>query len=473
MAAVSNSLRRQIEKLEAQFTVDDEKLKAISRHFVGELEKGLSKEGGSLPMNPTWIVSLPDGNEQGTYITLEIGGTNVRVHQITLTGRTSQFDRISSEWGIPKDIKSADADTFWDFVAGCLDKFLEQHPDAREKKLPLSLIFSYPVTQDHINAGILQRWTKGFNVSGVEGQDVVPMFREALMRRQIPVTLEVLTNDTTATLIASAYADPRTRIGCIFGTGCNAAYMEDCGSIPKLAHLRLPPDMPMAINCEWGAFDNERKVLPRTPYDVTIDDTSPRPGQQVFEKMVAGLYLGEIFRLVLLDFHDNRAVGIFEGQDVSKLREPYSLDSSILSLVAKDESKDHREIRHFFQSKLGLTCRDAELELVRRASTVILMRAARLVACGIAAICTKKGYESCRVGAEGSLIEKHPRFRGVLTQSLRRILDWPDKKNPNDEDPVEIIISGGSGLGAAVVAELTLRRIREGNTYGVLQVAQS
>lgn len=27
--------------------------------------------------------------------------------------------------------------------------------------------------------------------------------------------------------------------------------MESAGAIPKLADLNLPPDMPMAINCEW------------------------------------------------------------------------------------------------------------------------------------------------------------------------------------------------------------------------------
>lgn len=123
------------------------------------------------------------------------------------------------------------------------------------------------------------------------------------------------------------------RIGCIFGTGCNAAYIENCGSIPKLAHLNLPPETPMAINCEWGAFDNEHKVLPRTPYDIAIDKDSPRPGQQAFEKMIAGLYLGEIFRLIMVDLHDKKEVNIFAGQDISKLRKPYSLDSSFLSSI--------------------------------------------------------------------------------------------------------------------------------------------
>lgn len=140
-------------------------------------------------------------------------------------------------------------------------------------------------------------------------------------------------NDTTGTLIASAYTDTEMKIGCIFGTGCNAAYMENVGSIPKLAHMDLDPDLPMAINCEWGAFDNEHKILPRTQYDVVVDNDSPRPGQQAFEKMIAGLYLGELFRLVLVDLHDKKDVKIFEGQDIVKLRKAYSLDASFLSAI--------------------------------------------------------------------------------------------------------------------------------------------
>lgn len=107
--------------------------------------------------------------------------------------------------------------------------------------------------------------------------------------------------------------------------------MENCGSIPKLAHMNLDPNLPMAINCEWGAFDNEHQVLPRTPYDIIVDKESPRPGQQAFEKCIAGLYLGEIFRLVLVDLHDNKH--IFEGQDIKYLRKPYTLDSSFLSAI--------------------------------------------------------------------------------------------------------------------------------------------
>ena len=145
--------------------------------------------------------------------------------------------------------------------------------------------------------------------------------------------MSALINDTTGTMIASAYTDPEMKIGCIFGTGTNAAYMEHCGEIPKIAHMNLPADMPMAINCEYGAFDNSHKVLPRTKYDLIVDKESPRPGQQTFEKMIAGLYLGELYRLVLLDLAENPEVKLFAGQDITCLHKPYTLDSSFLSEI--------------------------------------------------------------------------------------------------------------------------------------------
>lgn len=51
------------------------------------------------------------------------------------------------------------------------------------KELHLGFTFSYPCTQNAIDHGILQRWTKGFDIEGVEGHDVVPMFEAALERK--------------------------------------------------------------------------------------------------------------------------------------------------------------------------------------------------------------------------------------------------------------------------------------------------
>jgi hexokinase len=43
-----SDLKAQIDKLEEIFTVSTTKLKEISDHFVSELQRGLSKEGGTI-----------------------------------------------------------------------------------------------------------------------------------------------------------------------------------------------------------------------------------------------------------------------------------------------------------------------------------------------------------------------------------------------------------------------------------------
>lgn len=87
-----------------------------------------------------------------------------------------------------------------------------------------------------------------------------PFFTSRSKNQNVPITFSALINDTTGTLIASNYVDPATKIAVIFGTGCNAAYMETVENIPKMKGLGLPDKQEMAINCEWGAFDSFEHV---------------------------------------------------------------------------------------------------------------------------------------------------------------------------------------------------------------------
>ena len=416
-------------------------------------------------------MDFPDGYETGTFLALDMGGTNLRVCEIILPEEKGEFDIIQSKYRMPEELKTGTSEELWEYIADCIQQFIEYHHEVEnlEKldKIPLGFTFSFPATQNYIDNGILQRWTKGFDISGVEGKDVAPLFEAALAKRKLPVRLSALINDTTGTLIASAYTDDTTRIGCIFGTGCNAAYMENCGSVPKIASYNLPPDMPIAINCEYGAFDNEHVVLPRTSYDIIIDKDSPRPGQQAFEKMIAGLYLGELFRLVLVDLHDNKSCKVFQGQDISKLRGAYTLDSSFLSMIEEDPFENLTETGDLFFRELGIKANKPELELCRRLAELIGTRAARLSACGVAAICKKKNIETCHVGADGSVFNKYPHFKARGAVALREILDW----EKGEKDPISILAAeDGSGVGAALIAALTIKRVKAGNLAGIRNV---
>jgi hexokinase len=131
-------------------------------------------------------MAFPTGHETGTYLALDMGGTNLRVCEITLTDAKSEFDIIQSKYKMPEELKTGQAEELWEYIADCLQQFIEHHHHGREKELgtlPLGFTFSYPATQDYIDHGVLQRWTKGFDIDGVEGKNVVPMFEAALAKR--------------------------------------------------------------------------------------------------------------------------------------------------------------------------------------------------------------------------------------------------------------------------------------------------
>lgn len=107
--------------------------------------------------------------------------------------------------------------------------------------------------------------------------------------------------------------------------------------------------------------------------------------------------------------------------------------------------------------------------MIRRTAQLIGTRAARLSHCGVAAVSKKTGCESFHVGADGSVFGKYPHFKARGAQALREILDWPAKTDAGEEDPIEVLpAEDGSGVGAALVAALTLTRAKEGLMAGIL-----
>lgn len=73
----------------------------------------------------------------------------------------------------------------FDHIGQCLADFLEEHDLKESKQLPLGFTFSFPVQQENLTTGKLISWTKGFNATGVVGQDVVQFLRDACNRRKV------------------------------------------------------------------------------------------------------------------------------------------------------------------------------------------------------------------------------------------------------------------------------------------------
>ena len=477
MTDVPPEYRVELDRLTEEFSIPEARLKEIVQRFRKELDDGLAHHEQNIAMHQTWVHSLPSGNERGTFLTLDLGGTNLRVCQITLHGHSKPEGEEKTElkqeqYKLPSELKTGTAEGLWDFVAGKLEDFVKKtglrNKYTKETPMPLGFTFSYPATQARIDHAVLKTWTKGFDIKDVEGHDVAAALRGKIEARNLPVELICVINDTVGALVASAYNDPKTIIGAIFGTGCNAAYMAELDSIGKMrecdrADARKYGNK-MAINCEYGAFDNAGAVLPRTRYDKHIDEASPRPGEQAFEKLSAGLYLGEILRLVLLDLKERGVV--FQDKHVNGLKQPYALDTAFLSTLEDDASKDFSASRSAFQEFLGFEPEEKEIKLARHLAALISTRAARLCACGVAALCLKEGISEGHVAADGSVANKHPQFKKRWARALGEVLGWEEEDKSGEREeraPIRITSAeDGSGIGCAVVAAMEVRRRREG-----------
>ncbi|KAF8520336.1 hexokinase [Hysterangium stoloniferum] len=460
--ATKKTMADYLRKYESLFTLTPQRMRMIVEAFKETLDKGLKENDQIVPMIPTFVFGWPTGNEKGDYLAVDLGGTNLRVCLVTLEGG-GKFELTQAKYRLTEEQKQEDGQKLFDFCAECLGVFIKTQLDEEISKiepgqeLPLGFTFSYPSEQERIDHGRLMRWTKGFGAPNTEGRDVAAMFRESLQKLNLPVNITALINDTTGTLIASSYVTPGTKIGCIFGTGCNAAYMEKIGNIGKMNHLNLPPDQEMAINCEWGAFDSfEHEHLPRTKYDIIVDETSNKPGGQAFEKLISGRYLGEILRLVICELIDEGV--LFLGQETYKLEKPYAFDTAFLSLMESDPTDELLMIIGIFTHFFAIETTLAERQFFRALARLVGRRAARLSACGIAAIVSKTGCldEGCLVGADGSLYNKYPKFPDRIHEGLTDIFGEKGKKivTHHAED--------GSGVGSAIIAAMTKIRKDKG-----------
>jgi len=454
-----------LRKYESLFTLTPQRMRMIVEAFKDALELGLQKENQVVPMIPTFVFGWPEGQEIGDYLALDLGGTNLRVCLVTLQG-DGKFEVAQAKYRLTEEQKHEDAQKLFDFCAECLKTFLEANIGEEKgslikpgQELPLGFTFSYPCIQNKIDHGQLIRWTKGFAAPNAEGEDIAEMFRHSLANANLPIKLRALINDTTGTLIASHYVDTQTKIACIFGTGCNAAYMEKVSAIEKISSLGIDPDAEMVINCEWGAFDSfEHEHLPRTKYDAIVDETSNKPGEQAFEKLISGAYLGEILRLVICELIDEGV--IFLGQNTYKIERPYVFDTAFLSLMESDPTDELLMIIGIFSHFFALETTLAERQFFRALAKLIGRRAARLSACGIAAIVSRMGYldEGCLVGADGSLYNKYPGFADRIHEGLRDVL------GEKGRNIVTHHAEDGSGVGSAIIAAMTKKR-RDAGLY--------
>lgn len=466
---------RALRTLRQAYRLDFSQLPELMSHFVSEARKGLAGETrrvslprfpfvthlshatfriaerdcfpvtrSSLAMIPTFVSSRVTGKERGDFFALDLGGTNFRVLRLSLDGNQKVGDVKQSKFTISEALKRGTGEELFGFVADCVARFLALecggNPNGR-----LGFTFSFPVEQTAINAGKMLGWSKGFTTSGVVGQDVVAMLQTQFEERGINLRVMALANDTVGTMEAAAYAHPSTTMGIILGTGTNAAYIEQTSAVGK---WRGKPSKEMVINTEWG---NLNVATLMNEYDVALDAESTNPQRQTFEKMISGMYMGELVRKSILSpavaagMSDGCAAAFAEAFDTQG-----SFKTAYMSACEADDSPDLAAVgRLLSEAGVGTsTLRDRAL--LREACVCVSTRAARLSAMATAAVLEMSAAPTdATVAIDGSVFECYPYFKERMEAGLMAALGAERASRIN-----LVLAKDGSGIGAAIIAAL-------------------
>ncbi|KAL6853455.1 hypothetical protein ACP4OV_019484 [Aristida adscensionis] len=444
------------------------RLRQVVDAMVVEMHAGLASDGGSkLKMLLTFVDALPNGdffrvsprwalNEEGVYYAIDLGGTNFRVLRLEVGAGSVIISRKVEHQPIPEELTKGTIEELFDFVALRLKIFLERE-DGNDERTALGFTFSFPVRQTSVSSGSLIRWTKGLSIEDAVGKDIAQCLNEALARSGLDVRVTALVNDTVGTLALGHYHDEDTVAAVIIGAGTNACYIERTDGIIKCQGF-LTNSLGMVVNMEWGNFWSAH--LPRTPYDISLDDETQNRNDQGFEKMISGIYLGEIARLVL---HRMALESDVFGEAADSLSTPFTLSTPLLAAIREDDSPDLSEVSRILEDHLKIP--DAPLKtrrLVVKVCDIVTRRAARLAAAGIAGILKKLGRDGSgvpssgrtreqlkqsAVAIEGGLYQGYPVFREYLEEALVEIL------GEEVAQTVKLrVTEDGSGIGAALLA---------------------
>uniref|UniRef100_A0A8C6W3U3 hexokinase n=3 Tax=Nannospalax galili TaxID=1026970 RepID=A0A8C6W3U3_NANGA len=443
---------KKVDRFLYHMRLSDETLLDIMARFQAEMEKGLGKDTNptaSVKMLPTFVRAIPDGSENGEFLSLDLGGSKFRVLKVQVSEEGKRQVQMESQfYPTPNEIIRGNGMELFDYVADCLADFMKTK-ELTHKKLPLGFTFSFPCRQTKLEEGVLLSWTKKFKARGVQDTDVVSRLTNAMKRhKDLDVDILALVNDTVGTMMTCAYDDPYCEVGVIIGTGTNACYMEDMSNID----LVEGDEGRMCINTEWGAFGDDGALEDiRTEFDRELDLGSINPGKQLFEKMISGLYMGELVRLILLKMA--KAGLLFGGAKSSALLMKGKIETQHVAAMEryKEGLANTREIL----VDLGLDPSEADCIAVQHVCTIVSFRSANLCAAALAAILTrlqqnkKQARLRTTVGMDGTLYKIHPQYPKRLHKVVRKLV-------PNCD--VRFLLSeSGSTKGAAMVTAVASR----------------
>lgn len=383
------------------------------------------------------------------------GGTNLRVGfvellaendgEIPANGTSAKSDEeprlrrlLEQSWPIGEHLKNENADSLFSFIGksvatvaekACLEWGLD-----RSDELPMGVTFSFPMVQKSVSQATLMSMGKGFAISSKLDLGSHLLSGYELHRRDLPrIKIAAIANDAVATLVSFIYqfrgrANQKAAMGIICGTGSNA-------TIPLRLSILHPSKRPetvsvipgqddgdvrIAVNTEWsinGSAPPLRKFGLISRWDTELDLAGEAPGFQPLEYMSSGRYLGELGRLIFVDYLTS-VLGFRPADLPSKLQRKFGLSTTFLSHYSPKSTKSLLEQldeefplqQNIENLREGTSWTREIAEVLYRIAVAIEIRAAGLVAASIIGLltCAQELPDPLATTSSASCAEKGP-----------------------------------------------------------------
>ncbi|KAK6474704.1 hexokinase-2-like isoform X1 [Huso huso] len=437
-----------VNKILQPFRLSQQQLCEISTRLLKGMEKGLKKQNNSdvtIKMIHTFVRHTADRTENGDFLVLHVD-KNVKVMLVELL-EDGEIAKVKGKknYDLPRDILRGTVTQLFDHLADYLYRFLDSQ-GIKDQKLPLGFSFAYPCEK-----GAMIEGTKGLEIPELENKNIISLLNAAISKREdFNIGYAVLVNDVVATMMSCAYHDLSCEIGLIVGDGTNACYMEELCNEEGVKES-------VCINTEWAAFGDDGVLDDfRTNIDKELDQMPHKAFKSTFEKMISGMYMGEIVCLILVKLVNEKL--LFQGLTTPVLLKKDSFKTQHIFEIEKDaEGLD--KASEILKS-LGLQPSREDCEVVQQVCIAVSTRSAHLCAAGLATITNRirnnRGLRrfDTTVAVDGTVYNEHPKFSQRLQEALKLLAPECDVSFMPRED--------SSGIGAAIVAGKELRKRRRG-----------
>ncbi|KAH7238612.1 hypothetical protein BKA59DRAFT_404415 [Fusarium tricinctum] len=472
-----------IEEFLEPLSVDIDKINRLSQLFLQTFEK----------------LAADSENQGGTNLRVgfvQLGNDSDQVNGHAINGEDGNSSKrhvrrlLEKSWPIDEHLKNQNPDSLFLWIGKCIAEVVGDGCETlnlpADQTMPLGVTFSFPMVQHSISQATLMPMGKGFAISSDQdlGDRLTDGYNQAKSPELPPIRVEAIANDSVSTLVSFIFnfdeaENRRASLGLILGTGCNATIPLKLTQLnpskrPQSVVARpeeRAEDVKIAINTEWsinGTAPPLHEVGLVSQWDKDLDSQGELHGFQPLEYLTAGRYLGELGRIMLVDYLTKHK-GVASKDLPKKLLQRHNLTTTFLSHFKPLRPSDLvASLQHEFPESSGspeFVWTEDIATAIYRIAKAIEVRAAGIVAAATLALLTLAGD----VPAEGSKPPDQKYELGVgytggcivhfqdYLLDCQRFLDLLLQQRFGDESPLRVVLSpchdgGVTGAGILVAA---------------------